>query len=278
MPIVSPGAVRARYDAQNARQLLPKLDSRGVPVVTPQGQEEEASHHFLVQDQPAIVVAGPFVAPVSDLYSTDEVQVEVSPDDGDTWQALWIHGRNVKLTAANSVIYLPIPGYYRVRRLNTGTFSDTFSQFRINGASTVSVRYGTLTHEAAMTLLPWNTRGADGPPGIPGNIPALRIHTYPYEDTITVETQLYDIVDITMHGPLVLFFTGGIDGKKTHVRLRQDEIGGWPLTYSGVRMGTDLTAIPAQPSTTPFALDHIIVTYVLADNTYDLLAINHGFF
>lgn len=284
MPIVSPSSVRARYDAQNARLLLPKLDNHGRPIVTPNGQEEEPSHPFQVLDQPAIIVAGPFVdytlivPPVPlDLYALDEIQLEVSPDDGETWQAVWIHGRNLKLTAQNSVIYLPIPGMYRVRRLNTGTFSDALGQYRVNGTASSSVRFGTLTHEAAMAMLPWHTRGADGAQGAQGIIPPIRIHTYPYAPIITVETQLYDIADITLEGPLVLFFTGGIDGKKTHVRLRQDATGSWPVTFSGVRFGTDLTPSYAIPSTTPGALDHLLVTYVLQDNTYDLVSYSHGF-
>lgn len=276
MAIVSQVVVRARHDAQNMRVLLPKRDNNGEIIVTPPAEVQEPSHSFTVQTQPAIIVAGGFVPRPSDLYAVDEIAIEVSPDDGTTWQQLWIHGKQAKLTPTNSMVYLPIPGVYRVQRLNTGVFDEEFETPLIPGSSIVSQYYGTLSHEAALTLLPWHTQGIEGAAGAPGTIPALRIHTYTYEPTITVETDLYDIVDITMAGPLVLFFSGGLDGKKTHLRLRQDPSGSRPVTFSGVRAGPDIAAA-AFVSSTPLALDHVMVTYTAADNIYDLIAINHGF-
>lgn len=120
-----------------------------------------------------------------------------------------------------------------------------------------------LTAQSAATLgVQWNT--------------FPRQHTYAYAASVAADAGIYDVVDITLTGPLTLTFTNGVDGKAIMVRLRQDGTGGRLVTFgTGLRLSTDITSFTA--STTASKLDWLLFRYTSADSKYDLLAYNRGF-
>lgn len=106
--------------------------------------------------------------------------------------------------------------------------------------------------------------------------PTNRVHTYSFSSTVTAETDLYDTVEVTMTGPMTLNASGGVDGKKTTVRLRQDGTGSRVLTLGGMfRLSADVPSVIL--STGASKLDYIQIAYNGTNTTYDVLALNRGF-
>ncbi len=86
------------------------------------------SNAFKVLSQPVIVVA-------AGLVSGDVVAVQVTPDQGTTWQDWYLHDLPVQLSDMNALLCVTVPGVYRLRRAVGAT------------TAVVTGMPGTLTHE-----------------------------------------------------------------------------------------------------------------------------------
>jgi len=109
------------------------------------------SNPFTVLDQPVMLVG-------ACLLAGHTVQLQVSPDDGRSWQDVYLHEKPVRLLDTNNVIYLSVPGLYRL-------------VYAGSPVGVVTGRPGTLTHEALMPLTvadPGGGEGSVGPAGPPG--------------------------------------------------------------------------------------------------------------
>jgi hypothetical protein len=97
-----------------------------------------------------------------------------------------------------------------------------------------------------------------------------------YAATVTFDTSVKDIYDVTLTGNVVFAFSNGVDGKVTRIRVRQDATGGRLLTLaSGVRLGTDLNSLVL--SSAANKLDYIAVQYNSTNSTYDVVSFVRGF-
>lgn len=114
------------------------------------------SHPFKVDQQPVLVVA--------DTTGEEgwEAQLQISPDNGETFTDMIIHDRDVVLNASNTSLLVPVAGTYRLRS---------------TAATTFSVYTSTLTHEPMMPMVnlakpgPTGATGAVGATGGIGNLP-----------------------------------------------------------------------------------------------------------
>ena len=110
------------------------------------------SHDFTVLVQPVLLSGGA-------LGGSDEVYVQVTPDNGTTWQDFYLHDLAVKLSATNVMLAMTVPGKYRLRRTSGAT------------AAIVRGQPWTLSHEPdlPMVLSRLGSDGATGPTGPTGS-------------------------------------------------------------------------------------------------------------
>lgn len=161
MPISNVVAPYGQYVVGNVLKILPILDDNGQLVYEVDGYVG-LSYPFHVVDQPMTLVAADFR---QFGLNDDVVLVQVTPD-GETWQDLWLHGTQVKLSPENTLVHLSVPGMYRLARL--GWFKpdpDNLPDEPL-GKATVCGWYGTLTHEPDVPMTP--DVGAQGPQGAQG--------------------------------------------------------------------------------------------------------------
>jgi hypothetical protein len=80
-------------------------------------------------------------------------------------------------------------------------------------------------------------------------VPSLTIHDKVQtlttgDGNVTVNWALGHIVDIELDKNVIFIFTGGTNGARLIMRIKQDGTGGWTVTWPGsVRYGTDLTSM-----------------------------------
>lgn len=102
----------------------------------------EFSHPFQVTEQPVVLVG----AGIQEGYP---VQVQVSPDNGVTWQDWYLHSEPVQLSSVNTVLLIKIAGVYRLHTIG-------------NPQPTVVGQPFTMTHEPDIPLVPPTPGGTGG--------------------------------------------------------------------------------------------------------------------
>ncbi len=109
------------------------------------------SHPFRIADQPVILVA-------ANIPDSGEIQVQVSPDNGTTWQDWILHEKPVHLTNDNTLLLIKIAGTYRL-------YTTASPQPKVTGQPF------TMTHEPILPLTPPPDPGVgpSGPSGPSGN-------------------------------------------------------------------------------------------------------------
>lgn len=114
----------------------------------PRSDNAAASNFFKVMSQPVIVTA-------AGLVTDDVIAVQVTPDQGRTWQDWYLHDLPVQLTPLNVIVVITVPGIYRLRKVVGGV------------TAVVTGLPGTLTHEPRVPLIP-ETVIVTGPTGATG--------------------------------------------------------------------------------------------------------------
>lgn len=99
---------------------------------------------------------------------------------------------------------------------------------------------------------------------------------YTYAATLTINLDVGDVVDVTLAGNPTINFSGGSDGDKLVLRLKQDATGSRTVTWgSMVRFGTDVPS-PILTSTAN-KTDAIGLIYNAAASKYDVVAVAKGY-
>lgn len=99
-----------------------------------------------------------------------------------------------------------------------------------------------------------------------------------FSATPNFNVSLGDPLTMTLTGNVTgATFSGGVDGQKITIRLRQDATGGRTFAFdsSFVRFGTDITGITL--STGANKTDYIGLVYHASDAKYDIVAFTKGF-
>lgn len=101
--------------------------------------------------------------------------------------------------------------------------------------------------------------------------------TVSFSATPSIDVSLGDPVDMTLTGNVTAAtLTGGVDGQKITLRIKQDGTGGRTWAFdSTARFGTDITSITL--STAASKLDYIGLVYNSAATKYDVVAFTKGF-
>ena len=110
------------------------------------------------------VMSQPIILYAAGLVSGDVIAVQVTPDNGATWQDWYLHDLPVQLSINNVMIAITVSGIYRLRKVTGGS------------TAIVSGMPGTLTHEPRLPLVPETVivtgptggTGATGPTGPTG--------------------------------------------------------------------------------------------------------------
>lgn len=106
------------------------------------------SGSFDVMSQPVIVTA-------AGLITDDVIAVQVTPDQGATWQDWYMHDQPIQLSSSNVVVVITVPGRYRLRKVFGAALA------------VVTGLPGTLTHEPNVPLVS-DTVIITGPTGATG--------------------------------------------------------------------------------------------------------------
>lgn len=118
--------------------------------------------------------------------------------------------------------------------------------------------------------------GEVGPAGVDGWTGKPRQHVQVYSPTMTLDCSLYDVFDINLTGNATINFTGGQDGQKILVRVRQGTSGNHSVAWgSRVIYGDDILSIPL--STVATKMDLVAFVYRAADDGYFAAAYIRGF-
>lgn len=117
------------------------------------------SNFFKVMSQPVIVTA-------AGLVTDDVIAVQVTPDQGLTWQDWYLHELPVQLSTLNTLVCITVPGVYRLRKAFGGA------------TAVVTGLPGTLTHEPRIPLIP-ETVIVTGPTGPTGPVTGVTGPTGP---------------------------------------------------------------------------------------------------
>ncbi len=140
-----------------------------------------------------------------------------------------------------------------------------------NGTNYVSVGVGTnnqvLTADSAQTAgVKWAAIAADTP----------SVYSQTYSSDMSIDVGGYDVVRCTLTGNPEIGFTGGTDGQKFILELKQDATGSRTVTWdSTVRFGTDITSVTL--STAANKTDRIGFVYNSSAGKYDVVAAVRGF-
>lgn len=141
------------YTGANSKQ------ENGGFMFFPQRSGATESGKFLVGSQPVIVTA-------AGLVTDDVIAVQVTPDQGATWQDWYLHDYPVQLSLRNVLICITVPGVYRLRKVLGGA------------TAVVTGMPGTLTHEPQLPLVS-DTVIITGPTGTTGATGATQFVTGP---------------------------------------------------------------------------------------------------
>ena len=96
-----------------------------------------------------------------------------------------------------------------------------------------------------------------------------------WASTIAINWDDANCQRITLAGPTTLTFTGGVDGEKLILELKQDATGGRQITLpSNVRYSVTIPGVSLSAGAN--RIDKIGFMYNAADNKYDLVAITYG--
>lgn len=103
------------------------------------------------------------------------------------------------------------------------------------------------------------------------------VTTIPFTSSISVDVDETTLGRLTLTGATTITFTGTpTDGQPILLSLKQDATGSRIVTWeSRVRFSSDTGSTLI--STTPSLTDYILLRYNLADDKYDVLALNRGF-
>lgn len=97
-----------------------------------------------------------------------------------------------------------------------------------------------------------------------------------YAASVALDCTLADTFDLTLAGNTTLTLTGGVDGQKVILRVRQDATGSRLLTFgAGIAFSTDAPSTAL--STAANALDLIGFQYDAAGSRYLVVSYNRGF-
>lgn len=97
-----------------------------------------------------------------------------------------------------------------------------------------------------------------------------------YISSLTINCSLSNVFDISLVGNINISFSGGTDGKKIIVRLRQDSEGSRIVSFGNmIRFGSDIPSFTA--SLMPHKLDYIVLMYDATALKYDFVSYNRGY-
>lgn len=100
--------------------------------------------------------------------------------------------------------------------------------------------------------------------------------TVAYAASVALDCSLADTFDLTLTGNTTLTLTGGVDGQKVMLRVRQDATGSRLMTFgAGIDFSTDAPSVAL--STAASALDLIGFQYDAAGSRYLVTSYNRGF-
>jgi len=232
-------------------------------VFFPRDDNAWTSHLFMVLDQPVMLVA-------ASLGSTHYVQLQVTPDDGKTWQDFYLFEKPVRLTPTNTLTYLSIPGQYRL-------------VYWGSPVGKVTGRPGTLTHEAFLMLVPPDPaapsgeagepgavgpQGPQGPPGVagppgetgPAGPPGTTLEEIPYDFTYAAYGE---VLATTVFGstivPRTLFLPTGLPGSLAKCDGPPVDNSGIDILVNDVVAGTITFAAGGSVGVITFPLDQTLL-------------------
>jgi hypothetical protein len=120
---------------------------------------------------------------------------------------------------------------------------------------------------AVTSYVDWRTAGA-GERAIP------RVATMTYATPLTLDWDAYDVIKVTLAGPCTFNHSGGTDGSRKTLEVKQDGTGSRVATWgTGSRFGA---TIPS-PTLTTTANKMDRLEFVKSSTNYDLVAINKGY-
>ena len=107
---------------------------------------------------------------------------------------------------------------------------------------------------------------------------AYTVVTDSWASSVTINWDLANCHRLTLGGtPTALTFTGGVDGEKLILELKQDATGSRTITLPpNVRYSSTIPSIVL--STSPNRIDKLGFMYNLSDGKYDLVAVSYGFY
>ena len=101
--------------------------------------------------------------------------------------------------------------------------------------------------------------------------------TATFATTISQDAVSPTIVLLTLTGNTTITMTGfPVDGKPIMFVIKQDGVGSRTVTWDGARTRFS-TELPYTTSTTANKTDYVLFRYNLADDKFDMLALNKGF-
>ena len=109
------------------------------------------------------------------------------------------------------------------------------------------------------------------------NRPRFVVQPVAYAPTLIIDaSDGADEYRTTLSGNVTLGFTGGYDGQRFAIKLKQDGVGNRTIAFdSSVRVPTDIDILTF--STAPNSVDRLGFTYDADDDVYDLIAIVAGY-
>jgi len=102
-----------------------------------------------------------------------------------------------------------------------------------------------------------------------------RMNVAAYASSMTWDASQYDMGVVVLTGNVTMAFSNGSNGQMFRVRMKQGGSGGYTLTLTGCKLGTDLTAVTL--STTVGAADYLGVVYNSDTGNWDVVSFARGF-
>lgn len=105
---------------------------------------------------------------------------------------------------------------------------------------------------------------------------AYTVVTKTWASTVAINWSDANCQRVTLSGPTTFTFTGGVDGEKLILELKQDATGSRTITLpSNVRFSTTIPSVLL--STAANKIDKLGFMFNSTDNKYDLVAVTYGF-
>jgi hypothetical protein len=106
---------------------------------------------------------------------------------------------------------------------------------------------------------------------------AYTVVTKPWASTVAINWNDANCQRVTLGGSTTFTFTGGVDGEKLILELKQDATGSRLITLpSNVRFSSTIPSILL--STDAGRIDKLGFMFNSTDSKYDLVAVSYGFF